>query len=496
MTDYEIESIYTLDSIIRKNPAKYSLISSERVPKLNFHSIFRRSAPIKGNRGDSDIIEILKKLTNIVCAGGFPFCMLRSIVTNCDIDLFFIETDINVLNKRLCDAIKLIIAYYQEQPDRPNAMYTISKSENAITLTLCERSYQFILRGYPSINHVLAGFDIPAAAIAFDGTNCYFSHVSYICFQNTISLLDTTRASPSYNYRLTKYHNRGVSVILPGLRKTPMTKLVESTYGRYQQIGQLRTLHSTRGLEIIDTYHTSDYNSTKGHMIHNCIRVLNDKIVTVSGKGDLRDLTIDEVFKFLNTAHDLKFDKYADSVKKVTISVLSGQIHINKIRIILSLSEVRVLKSLLGKKQRCLHCDCKCDQYCICDPYCINTYLNADNIYLDNSKGAAWLSQIVDEKLTSLREKVIDQEKRLTGISWLTKNPGRQWTSSFHPDDISPRDWYGHHYTPFIIGFPDHENMLRLCLTRLGVPKDVRSIIVEMYLFDLCSLALFWPVPK
>lgn len=71
----------------------------------------------------------------------------------------------------------------------------------------------------------------------------------------------------------------------------------------------------------------------------------------------------------------------------------------------------------------------------------------------------------------------------LTGIKWITENPGRQWTSSINPIFKDPRDWYGKHYIPVLIGIPPEvETCLRLM--KLEKTKSYWSILPKE-IFDL-----------
>ena len=76
-------------------------------------------------------------------------------------------------------------------------------------------------------------------------------------------------------------------------------------------------------------------------------------------------------------------------------------------------------------------------------------------------------------------------KENLIGIKWITENPGRQWTSSINPIFKDPRDWYGKHYVPVLVGIPpEMETCLRLlCLERTEslwskLPPDMFKLIL------------------
>jgi len=80
-------------------------------------------------------------------------------------------------------------------------------------------------------------------------------------------------------------------------------------------------------------------------------------------------------------------------------------------------------------------------------------------------------------------------KKNLTGIKWIIENPGRQWTSSINPIFKDPRDWYGKHYIPVLVGIPPEiETTLRLMkLERTEslwttLPKDLFDLLLSYIL--------------
>jgi len=77
---------------------------------------------------------------------------------------------------------------------------------------------------------------------------------------------------------------------------------------------------------------------------------------------------------------------------------------------------------------------------------------------------------IIDDACPILMERIVRNEARVKqilnqGIKWITKNPGKQWTSSINPVVLDPRDWYGEQYKSFTIGNESLETTLR-CLRK------------------------------
>jgi hypothetical protein len=123
----------------------------------------------------------------------------------------------------------------------------------------------------------------------------------------------------------------------------------------------------------------------------------------------------------------------------------------------------------------------------------------ADEIYTKISQKAALISDksysvgefLEDERIAKIesiiRERIgknqLIAEEILREIRWITKNPGRQWTSSINPIIADPRDWYGKYYKSFRICNYEVEITLRAIrniknssLSKLG--KDVFDMLL------------------
>lgn len=103
-------------------------------------------------------------------------------------------------------------------------------------------------------------------------------------------------------------------------------------------------------------------------------------------------------------------------------------------------------------------------------------------------------SEIVgSEDYTGARDLMIENirkndkicKENLVGIKWITDNPGRQWTSSINPIFKDPRDWYGKHYNPVLVGIPPEiETCLRLMRLEktnsywFMIPKDIFDLLL------------------
>jgi len=71
---------------------------------------------------------------------------------------------------------------------------------------------QIIRRAYDSMEHVLAGFDIPACCVAYNGKQVFALKCARRALTTGVNLALNSKRSPSYEARLVKYAARGFAV--------------------------------------------------------------------------------------------------------------------------------------------------------------------------------------------------------------------------------------------------------------------------------------------
>jgi hypothetical protein len=93
----------------------------------------------------------------------------------------------------------------------------VLRSDSAITFVSpwARRHVQIVLRRYRSVAEVIAGFDIDACSLAFDGARVLALPRSQRALNCAYNLVDPSRRSPTYEMRLYKYAMRGFSVLVP-----------------------------------------------------------------------------------------------------------------------------------------------------------------------------------------------------------------------------------------------------------------------------------------
>ncbi|KAF7291792.1 Ankyrin repeat protein [Mycena chlorophos] len=105
------------------------------------------------------------------------------------------------------------------------------------------RSVQIVLRLYSSPAEVLAGFDIDAPCVLYNGNRVFANPRSIIAMMRQCNTVDMTRRSPSYEVRLDKYSRRGYEVYVPTLSRPDIDPTIyERAIGRITGLARLLVL--------------------------------------------------------------------------------------------------------------------------------------------------------------------------------------------------------------------------------------------------------------
>ena len=88
--------------------------------------------------------------------------------------------------------------------------------------------------------------------------------------------------------------------------------------------------------------------------------------------------------------------------------------------------------------------------------------------------------------------KAIEARKEVT---WITRNPGRQHTSSINPIFKDVREWYGEkNYTPFLIGIPVKIFTMIFSIWKkkktywYRLPKDIFKMLMDYIMYNYASV--------
>lgn len=393
----------------------------------------------------------------LIAAGG---CVVKHLLNlprgASDIDIFVVGMSTDDATARIFGFMRDVIALV------PIQTYSISHSQHQITLTFDGDGvytsivkFQFILRLYPSIAHILGGFDISICQVAYDGSVFYATKLGAWSIARQCVLVDVTRASPSFSHRIEKY--RGLAdIIFVGVKQSAYDHHVNAfveALASYEQKG-------------IDACNQKFYEYEDE--IQSCAQNAADARVKELGlKGyayvklqcyfdkPLPPFVLTEVKTFLRAWNVVYTNPNDTLTYKPRLRVGDFHYYKDSQYTILSRCHVRradkthnadyasnqpafvidrVNTSLLHAGRHDL-ISTSMDARINTDPATILTIAPQFSSYDAATYGYDPLPTI--ETLT----------KQLSNVEWITKNPGRQWTASFDPRPITGPAYYGAIYT-------------------------------------------------
>ena len=306
--------------------------------------------------------------------------------------------------------------------------YKLIRNNNtlAIHLETYDAKIQIIFRLYTSISEILHGFDLGSSAVGYDGENVYFTSLGKFCHEFSCNIIDTTRRSTTYEYRLDKYFNRGFNIVLPRL---DVSKL-RTSYFKYSTI------------EICELpYFVFGYSNIIGN------KIIIERFYNTFGKTsdyNLEPMDITNIYyhslniNIINLIKDVDYFYYVSSnITMDNIDILSKPPVLNKGTITTFYDKIR--KKLNKKK---------------IDVNLLNQYFTVETT--KNIVGSIFnkkidTKQYLDDLVERQRNYAIKKLKKLLNqdhskIKWITDNPGTQLTSSFNPIIEDENNWYGKTY--------------------------------------------------
>ena len=161
---------------------------------------------------------------NVIVAGGCISNSINSVVnfgdvSESDVDMFLVGLDEDGVRSKIQELIGDIKAAVYDRPDTRDMDILINKYVISLIVHLPygkKIKLQIIYnRLYKCIYEILAGFDVDACAVAYDGSEVYLTARSLSAFQNRMNVVDLSRRSPSYEHRLHKYVSRGFGIYIP-----------------------------------------------------------------------------------------------------------------------------------------------------------------------------------------------------------------------------------------------------------------------------------------
>lgn len=488
-----------------------------------------------------------------------------------DIDFFFYDLSVNEAKSMRLKIIDYIVELwkplignkqlkfrYLEPETLLDVDFVIERNEYVTTINIIEHYsgvdwkdnhithkyvYQFIHRIYPDISSIIGGFDLSACMLAYDGNELYATPLGAWSIKNKCIIVDMTRRSTSYEYRLSKYLRRGFTILFPGLLQYTIQKHLTSKILESDEYKKTKFIHMTNsyanelGLNIMDprtiiySYHPNnnkrhrmmnegehDYDFPKYYEIqkdnnilpylgiapqdleefekHRCYNFEYCISGNITGKykRDIVDMNlIDKVSDYSHYNGNTNKDNFA--------KINFAKLRVNKLTAVTSIYKVNINDKLenIDKLDLGINDDiisnfrAKALEYINNigeDPIkmyhqeyalCVKYFGEYTNIVLKNMEDANHYLDIIIDRIYKNMEIC---EQNLKEIKWITKNPGTQWTSSINPVFEDPRKWYGKHYTPVLTGIPeDIETCMRLARLRsiwFVLPDDIFKYILQL----------------
>ena len=465
-------------------------------------------------------IEILKEFKGkLVLAGGF----ITSPNQSRDVDLFFINCSPEEAEEIMIKASMIIYECKQKSQigdEKFDNLY-MSRTKNTTNISFMGRrydilKYQFIHRIYPSIGHLLGGFDIQASMIAFDGETFLSTEAGAWAYINRTIVVDISRRSPSMGFRLMKYNNRGYKLVFPGCN-------MEDGYRDVTRIKERCTNFKERLTALLRDYEMCPSGPS-----------YNYDYEYYTGNGGVLGYEPKDARRKFQIFADLEIRYKGDPVHKIQYQekgdyiMLAGQhtedAEVNYWASIASDSPKAFFTRPVLVNPETIRADFETHKfYAPCTNATIDKLMSrvpfyftyrpdkwfpkddpalskySDNMDLISSEYAYYrnpddvpgeIVRLRDEFISDLLECIQSRqaifEKDMKCVNWMTQDPQLQWTSTVHPEILKAQEYYkGKWNGCHVILHPQVETMLKLARKNptnvwRHINKDIFNKIIMM----------------
>jgi len=266
----------------------------------------------------------------------------------------------------------------------------------------------------------LHGFDLGSSAVGYQPGEheVYFTSLGRFAYETNCNIIDTSRRSTSYEYRLIKYLTRGFSIIAP---KLDLKQLKSDNQEislpimrfRYNSINESNIVvsmyHVTSSSAEESDYALVDYPDPEGWQLRSSLKHLVD---------DLRNQRRTTSFLTYSCQKPYKLDGC-----KPFLSVKQVEAFYKKNRNICSTTKIGDLMN-----------------------YYINPVKLLELMTFGENK-----TDLLDAEIKNQYDQIIERVKQVMDstypVEWITTNPGTQLSSSFNPIMEDESQWYGNYYS-------------------------------------------------
>ena len=176
---------------------------------LEYASTFEKSFP--------GVAQVISQVDNVYVAGGAANWPL--VYNNGDrnppgdIDIFVVGIDPQD-SRALWAKVGEVRAALRASFGQPRREYI---SPGVLTMYFESLTIQVILRAFATVSALLHGFDIPSAAIAYDGVTAYMTYAAVWAYVHMVNVINPAYRSTTYELRVKKYFERGYGLGLLGM---------------------------------------------------------------------------------------------------------------------------------------------------------------------------------------------------------------------------------------------------------------------------------------
>jgi len=312
----------------------------------------------------------------------------------------------------------------------------LTRTSGAITI---DRKYQIILRLYKTKSEILHGFDFGSCAVGFDGNEVYFTSLAKFALEHGYNIVDPSRRSTTYETRLWKYYFRGYGIIFPDMKGLENgEKPIDLPYMAFTAKVEGNKIEWPRKVQkdVIKSDYDEDTNFYTA--LNRKIRFLLDQPKVGEPKKEEDTLKGGE----LQTPGEVVEAKKEEAnlpVEEVKTRVPMFSYIAHTVKDLLEAPVFIEVESLLKhfKRMRALMTSNKAPLMYFKEVVCEDL----GRLFTSTPKE---LDALFTDRLKLIYSRA--REMKAGPITWVTKNPGRQWTSSFNPVLSDPKDWYGKMY--------------------------------------------------